>query len=178
GTVDTGRDVSAIPADRTLNDLLVSGEIDCLQSPRVPSSYVAGDPRVRRLFPDVVGAERDYYAATGIFPIMHVVVLRREVHEAHPWVARSLTKALTLAKDDAYRRIYDTSALRFMVPWLTTHVEEARSLLGPDYWSYGVGPNRHALEVFLRYHHEQGLSSVQRTPDELFAPASLESFVI
>ena len=178
GKVDTGLDVSPIPAGKTLSAMLASGEIDALQSPRVPSCFVAGDPRVRRLFPDVVTAEKDYYAATGIFPIMHVVVVRRDVYETHPWVAQSLTKALTLAKDDAYRRIYDTSALRFMVPWLTTHLEEARSMLGEDYWSYGLAENRHVLEAFLRYHHDQGLSRVLRTPDELFAPEATESFVI
>jgi ABC-type nitrate/sulfonate/bicarbonate transport system substrate-binding protein len=178
GKVDTGLDVNPIAAGKTLSAMLASGEIDALQSPRVPSSFVAGDPRVRRLFPDVVAAEKDYYAATGIFPIMHVVVVRRDVYEAHPWVAQSLTKALTLAKDDAYRRIYDTSALRFMVPWLTTHLEEARSFLGEDYWSYGLEPNRQELSVFLGYHHEQGLSKGLHTPDELFAPESVESFLI
>ncbi|MEW2502751.1 MULTISPECIES: ABC transporter substrate-binding protein [unclassified Amycolatopsis] len=178
GAVSTRFDVQPIPADRTLSEMLATGEIDALQSPRIPSSFVAGDGRVARLFPDTVAAEKDYYAATGIFPIMHVVVLRREVHERHPWVAQSLTKALTAAKNEAYARIYDASALRFMEPWLNQHLEDARSLLGPDYWSYGLDANRHVLDVFLRYHHEQGLSARLRTAEELFAPGSTESFVI
>jgi 4,5-dihydroxyphthalate decarboxylase len=176
--VHTGLDVEAIGPDRTLNEMLVAGEIDCLQSPRVPSSFRKGDPRVRRLFADVVTAEQGYFAATRIFPIMHVVVLRRDLHERHPWVAQSMTKALTLARDDAYRRIYDTSALRFMLPWLTAHLEEARVLLGEDYWSYGLEPNRRALEVFLGYHHGQGLSTLTTSADALFAPEAVESFVI
>lgn len=174
GTVD----ISAIPADRTLSEMLVTGEIDALCTPRVPSPFTAGDPRVRRVFPDVVAAEKEYYAATGIFPIMHVVVVRRDVYERHPWVAQSLSKALLAAKDQAYDRIYDTSALRFMLPWLIPQLEEARTLLGEDYWSYGLEPNRENLATFLRYHHEQGLSKRLFAPEELFAPESTEAFVI
>lgn len=174
GTVD----ISAIPAGRTLSEMLVTGEIDALCTPRVPSPFTAGDPRVRRVFPDVVAAEKEYYAATGIFPIMHVVVVRRDVYERHPWVAQSLSKALLAAKDQAYDRIYDTSALRFMLPWLIPQLEEARTLLGEDYWSYGLEPNRENLATFLRYHHEQGLSKRLFAPEELFAPESTEAFVI
>jgi ABC-type nitrate/sulfonate/bicarbonate transport system substrate-binding protein len=166
------------PADRTLAAMLADGEIDALCTPRVPSPFAAGDPRVRRVFPDVVAAEKEYYAATGIFPIMHVVVVRRDVYERRPWVAQSLYKALLAAKDAAYRTLYDTSALRFMLPWLTPQLEEARALLGEDYWSYGIEGNRTTLETFLRYHHEQGLSQRLWTPRELFAPEATESAVI
>jgi hypothetical protein len=179
GKVDVPFDVSPIPADRTLSDMLGTGEIDALFSPRIPSSFVRGDGAVARLFPDTVAAEKDYFAATGIFPIMHVVAIRREVYERNRWVAQSLTKALVEAKAQAYARIYDASALRFMEPWLNVHLEEARALMGEDFWSYGLGPaDRHVLETFLRYHHEQGLSRALRTPEQLFAPESLESFVI
>jgi ABC-type nitrate/sulfonate/bicarbonate transport system substrate-binding protein len=178
GRVDTGLDVRAVPAGSTLSAMLAEGVIDALYTPRVPGPFARGDDRVRRLFPDVVTAEKSYYESTGIFPIMHVVVVRRDVYDAHPWVAQSLSKALTSARDDAYRRIYDSSALRFMAPWLTQQLEDARSLMGADYWSYGLDDNRETLAVFLRYHHEQGLSRKLRAPDELFAPESLESFVI
>lgn len=171
-------EISAIPADRTLSEMLVTGEIDALCTPRVPSPFTAGDPRVARLFPDVVAAEKEYYAATGIFPIMHVVVVRRDVYERHPWVAQSLSKALLAAKDQAYDRLYDTSALRFMLPWLIPQLEEARTLLGEDYWSYGLDANRENLATFLRYHHEQGLSKRLFAPEELFAPESTEAFKI
>ena len=178
GAISTRFEVTPIPPDRTLNEMLHAGEIDAFYGPRIPSSFGRGDGRVRRLFPDMVAAEKDYYASTGIFPIMHVVAIRREVYERHPWVAQSLTKALTIARNQAYERIYDASALRFMEPWLMRHLEEARALLGPDYWSYGLDANRHVLDVFCRYHHEQGLSSARRTPEELFAPEATESFVI
>ncbi|MFF0793924.1 ABC transporter substrate-binding protein [Streptomyces spiralis] len=170
--------ISRIPEDRTLAAMLAEGEIDALCTPRVPSPFVAGDPRVHRVFPDVIAAEKEYYAATGIFPVMHVVVIRRDVYDRHRWVAQSLYKALLAAKDVAYESLYDTSALRFMLPWLTPQLEEARALLGKDYWSYGVEGNRETLETFLRYHHEQGLSARLWRPEELFAPESLESAVI
>ncbi len=170
--------ISRAPQGATLAAMLAEGEIDALCTPRVPSPFAAGDPRVRRVFPDVVGAEKEYFADTGIFPIMHVVVIRRDVYDRHPWVAQSLYKALLAARDEAYANLYDTSALRFMLPWLTPQLEEARELLGRDYWSYGAERNRETLAAFLRYHHEQGLSARLREPEELFAPESLEAAVI
>jgi 4,5-dihydroxyphthalate decarboxylase len=157
--------------------MLAEGEIDAFQGPRVPSSFVPGG-NVRRLFPDPVAAEKEYFARTGIFPIMHVVVVRRDVYEQHPWVAQTLTKALGLAKKKAMAELYDASALRFMLPWLIPGLEEARSLMGEDYWSYGLAANEDNLATFLRYHNEQGLSRRLREPAELFAPESTESFVI
>lgn len=171
-------DVQRIPAGRTLSAMLAEGEIDALYTPRVPSSFVARDPRVRRVFADAVAAEKEYHAATGIFPIMHVVVVRRDVYERYPWVAQSLYKALLRAKDEAFANLYDSSALRFMLPWLNQDLEHARELLGEDYWSYGVTANADALATFLRYHHDQGLSRRLLTPAELFAPESTESAVI
>ncbi|HCA86739.1 MAG TPA: 4,5-dihydroxyphthalate decarboxylase [Streptomyces sp.] len=171
-------DISRIPADRTLSDMLAEGEIDALYTPRIPSPFVARDPRVRRVFRDVVDAEKDYYAATGIFPIMHVVVVRRDVYDRYPWVAQSLYKALLLAKQEAFASLYDSSALRFMLPWLNQDLEQAAALLGDDYWSYGLDANAETLATFLRYHHEQGLSRRMWSPEELFAPESTESAVI
>jgi 4,5-dihydroxyphthalate decarboxylase len=176
GRVDTGLDIRPIPDGATLSHMLADGEIDALHTPRVPSTF--RDPRVERLFPDVVAVEKEYFAATGIFPIMHVVVVRGDIYERHPWVAQSLYKALLAARDDAYARIYDSSALRFMEPWLIQHLEDAKQLLGQDYWSYGVAENRTVLDVFLRYHHEQGLSRKRYEPVDLFAPETLEAFVI
>lgn len=168
----------AIPPGRTLSAMLAEGEIDALYTPRIPRPFVDGDPRVRRLFRDVIAAEQDYYRTTEIFPIMHVVAIRRDVYDRYPWVAQSLYKAFVLAKVDARERLYDSSALRFMLPWLNQHVEQAQELLGTDYWSYGLPANQHTLATFLRYHHEQGLSGRLMRPAELFAPESIESAVI
>lgn len=169
--------IRPVPEGRTLSAMLADGEIDAFQGPRVPSSFVPGGT-VRRLFPDPVAAEKQYFAETGIFPIMHVVVVRRDVYERHPWVAQSLTKALHLAKQKATAELYDASALRFMLPWLIPGLEEARQLLGEDFWSYGLQANEQVLATFLTYHHEQGLSRRRYDPAELFAEESTEAFVI
>ena len=178
GKVDTGLDIRPIPAGATLAQMLAAGEIDALYTPRVPSPFRDRDSRVTRLFDDVVGVEKEYFAATGIFPIMHVVVIRRDVYERHPWVAQSLYKACKIARDDAYTRVYDSSALRFMEPWLIQHLEESRQILGQDFWSYGLASNETNLDVFLRYHHEQGLSRKRYGPADLFAAETSEAFVI
>ncbi|MGY4652372.1 ABC transporter substrate-binding protein [Mycobacterium sp. URHB0021] len=178
GKVDTGLDIRPIQAGTTLSQLLADGDLDALYTPRVPSPFRDGDPRVTRLFPDVVAVEKEYFAVTSIFPIMHVVVIRSDIYERHRWVAQSLYKAFLTARDQAYGRIYDSSALRFMEPWLIQHLEEARILLGQDFWSYGIAENEKALDVFLDYHHQQGLSAVRYKPADLFAAETAEAFVI
>ncbi len=170
--------VTRIGPQQTLAQLLANGEIDAIYSPRVPSTFTSGDSRVRRLFPDVVEVESAYFKVTGIFPIMHLVTIRREVYEANRWIAQSLMKAFLEAKDLAYRRFEDSSALAFTLPWMTLQFEDARARLGEDFWSYGLEANRTTLEAFLGYHHAQGLSSRRVSPDELFAPEALASFVI
>lgn len=178
GKVDTGLDISPIPEGATLSRMLADGEIDALYTPRVPSPFRDRDPRVKRLFDDVVTVEKEYFAATRIFPIMHVVVIRADVYERYRWVAQSLYKACLSARDAAYERIYDSSALRFMEPWLIQHLEESRQQLGRDYWSYGLAENEHVLDAFLGYHHAQGLSRKRYGPADLFAPEVTEAFVI
>lgn len=168
--------VEPIPADRTLVDMLVDGEIDALYAPRTPRPSRPGS--VRTLFADPRSEEERYAAATGIFPIMHVVVLRREVYERHPWTARSLLAAFDKAKALTEARMTETAANSTMIPWLIDELEHARTLLGNDYWPYGLEPNRTTLEVFLRYAHEQGLTERRLEPDELFVPETRESFVI
>ncbi len=170
--------VQAIPADKTLSQMIASGEIDALYTARAPSTFTGGTGPVRRLFPDYPTVERAYYERTRIFPIMHTVVIRRELYEKHPWVAQSLYKAFLKAQKDVYDDLHDTAALKFMLPWLLPHVEETEKLMGRDFWPYGLHSNEHTLSTFLRYSFEQGLSQRQLTPKELFAPESLESFKI
>ena len=133
---------------------------------------------MRRLFENYKDVERDYYRDTGIFPIMHTVVIRRDVYDKHRWVAQALYKALRESQRRTYEDLYVTAALKAMLPWLTHHVEETRAAMGDDYWPYGLEPNRRTLATFLRYHHEQGLSKRLLQPDELFAPEVLEVFKI
>ena len=163
---------------QTLAKMLLNGEIDALQTARMPSTFLSGEGRVRRLFENYVDVEKDYYRRTGIFPIMHTVAIRRELYEQHPWIAQSLHKAFRAAQRKAYDDLYQTAALKTMLPWLIAHVEEARRELGDDFWPYGFHENRAVLATFLRYHFEQGLSQRLLEPEELFAPETLESFKV
>jgi len=170
--------LQAIGPTQTLSQMLADGDIDALYTARAPSSFTRGDGRVRRLFENYAEIERAYWRDTGIFPIMHVIVMRREIYEANRWIAQSLTKAFYAAQQMAYDDLAETAALKSMLPWLVAHVEEARREMGADWWPYGLEPNRKALETFTRYHFEQGLSKRQLGLDELFAPESLEAFKI
>jgi 4,5-dihydroxyphthalate decarboxylase len=170
--------VAQIGEQDTLAAMLRDGKIDALYTARMPSTYHAGGGRVRRLFENYQEVEQGYYRKTKLFPIMHTVAIKRSVYEKHPWVAMSLYKAFVKSQRETYDDLYVTAALKAMLPWLTKHVEDARALMGDDYWPYGFAPNREALATFLRYHHEQGLSKRQLEPEELFAPETLESFRI
>lgn len=171
-------EVAPIPADRTLVDMLVTGEIDALYCPRIPRPLVEGRPEVRRLFADPRREEEQYLAETGIFPIMHTVVLRKDLYEKHPWLAQSMYKAFIEAKRRVEERIVETAASPYMVPWLYDEMERVRRLMGKNFWAYGVHENETALRTFLRYAYEQGLASREMSPTDLFAPETQESYVI
>jgi 4,5-dihydroxyphthalate decarboxylase len=170
--------VQPIGPTQTLAQMLLEGEIDALYTARMPSTYLQGGGRVLRLFENYPDVERAYYRQTRIFPIMHTVAIRREVYEANRWIAQSLTKAFVEAQRITYASLRETAALKGMLPWLNAHVEEAIREMGEDYWPYGLTPNVDTLRTFLRYHHEQGLSKRLVSPQELFAPETLESFKI
>jgi len=167
-----------IPADQTLSQMLARGELDALYSPRIPSTFNSRPKDVRRLFENYPEVERAYYLKTHLFPIMHAVVIRRDVYRAHPWVAQSLFKAFVASQRLVYQDLEETAALKAMLPWLTAHVEDLRRNMGEDWWSYGFAPNRLVIETFLRYHHEQGLSKRRLQPEDLFAPETLDSYKI
>jgi len=168
----------AIPPDKTLSRMLADGEIDALVTARAPSTFHREPDKVRRLFPDYVEIEKQYYRRTRIFPIMHTVVIRRDVYAKNPWVAQSLYKAFAAAKAKALALYDQSAALPAMVPWLLAELEATRREMGEDWWPYGLAPNRQVLDTFLRYHHEQGLSQRRFAPEELFARETLESFKI
>ena len=168
----------SIGTNQTLSRMLADGELDALVTARAPSTFHEEPDKVRRLFPNYVDVEKEYYRRTKIFPTMHTVVIRRDVYAQNPWIAQSLTKAFTEAKARAYELYRQTAALPAMVPWLVAELEEARREMGEDWWPYGLEPNRKALETFLRYHHEQGLSKRLFKPEELFARETLTSFKV
>ena len=170
--------VERIGPQQTLSAMLASGEIDALYTARMPSSYLNGGGKVKRLFGSYVDIEKAYYRKTKIFPIMHTVVIRRDVYEQNRWVAQSLYKAFCEAQAETYKDLYETAALKAMLPWLTAHVEEARAEMGEDFWPYGLEKNYATLDTFLRYSFEQGLSKRKLNPQDLFAPEALETFKI
>ena len=170
--------VEPIGPGQTLSEMLATGEIDALYTPRTPDSFVRGDGAVRRLFDPAGPAEEEYFRRTGIFPIMHVVVLRRDVYESNRWLARSLFDAFTEAKRLCEEGIDQTAAARYMLPWLHDEVARTRAVLGEDYWPYGLDRNTEVLRTFLRYSYDQGLAARKLEPEELFAPETLESVVV
>jgi 4,5-dihydroxyphthalate decarboxylase len=164
--------------DTTLNAMIESGEIDAMMSPRMPTCFLNGSPRVRRLFPNYKQAEMEYFRKTGLFPIMHVMVICRAIYDAHPWVAQSLYKGFCAAKDLCMKELYDTNVLRVSLPWTSAEYEETRALMTADYWPYGIAPNRANLETLHSYLYEQGLIKQRLNLDELFAHETVEAFKI
>jgi len=170
--------VRSIDPTQTLAQLLAEGGIDAIYAPRAPSTLRTRPDAVCRLFEDYAAVEREYYRRTRIFPIMHTVAIRRDVYERNPWCAQALYKAFVAAQRKTYDDLGELAALKTMLPWLPAHVAETRRELGEDWWAYGLAPNRHVLETFLRYHYEQGLSKRLRAPEELFARETLEAFKV
>ena len=166
-----------LAADQGLDNMLVNGEIDALFTAHVPPSARKNPDRVQRLFPDFEEVERNYYARTGIFPIMHTVVIRREVYENNRWIARAIMTAFEQAKAVAMKA-YNASDVFFnaptMIPWFVALREKNRALMGDNYWPYGIEGNRKTLEACLRYHLEQGLLKRSYSVEELFAPDTLD----
>ena len=173
-----GIDVAPVPDGRTLDEMLVSGDIDALYTPRTPRSFASGRPEVARLFTDAPAAEAEYFRRTRIFPIMHVIVIRREVYERDRWIAASLFRAFETARRLAMRGIDETASLRYMLPWLAHEVARTRQIMGEDYWRYGVDPDDPSLDTLLRYSHEQGLASRRWPADELFAPEACDAVIV
>lgn len=170
--------VEAIGPDQTLTRMLAEGEIDALHTARAPSTFYSEPDKVHRLFPNFVEVEKAYFAKTGIFPIMHVVAIRRDIYEKHRWVAQALYKAFVEAQALTYRQLLVSASLKTMLPWQIASVEDTIATLGRDWWPYGIEKNRHVIETFARYHHEQGLSPRQLTVEDMFAPETFAEFRI
>jgi 4,5-dihydroxyphthalate decarboxylase len=153
---------------QTLEALFADGKLDALFSIYFPRLFLQGSPQIVRLFPNHRQVEEDYYRRTGILPIMHTVVIRKDVYRAHPFVGPSLYRAFVAARDHAVAPLYDTDALMVSLPFLIDHIEHSRQVFGSDYWAYGLEPNRPALDALCRYVHEQGLAPRRIKPDDLF----------
>jgi 4,5-dihydroxyphthalate decarboxylase len=164
--------VEAIPADRTLSDMLARGEIMALVSARAPSCLGNGD--VVRLFPDFRALEKEYYRKNRLFPIMHGLAIREDLAAREPWLPASVFKAFSEAKRIAMKEMRDVAALRMTLPWLAAEIDDTIEVMGEDYWTYGFKQNLPELETMTRWSFEQGLAVRHLDPKELFHPATLE----
>jgi 4,5-dihydroxyphthalate decarboxylase len=163
-----------VPGGRTLGQLLATGELDAFIGARRPA-VAGGAAPARRLFPDFRRVERAYYEKTGIFPVMHTVVLKEELAREHPWLPRALYEAFAEAKRRAYQRLADTAVLPYVLPWLVAEVEETRALMGDDPFPYGVSRTRKGVETLAAYSFRQGLAPRRLTMEELFHTSLLDT---
>ncbi|MDA8081421.1 MAG: 4,5-dihydroxyphthalate decarboxylase [Actinomycetota bacterium] len=160
---------------KCLNDMLLAGELDVVMSAHAPRSMEEGDPRMRRILVDYQQAEYEYFQHTKIFPIMHVLAVKKSVLDENPWVAMNLLKAFEEAKRRSVERLFDVTASRFPLPWSRVYADRISELFGDDgYWPYGVEPNRVTLSAFLRFAYDQGVTHKPLEVEDLF-PAGVQS---
>ena len=171
-------EVTSAAEGSDLGEMLDVGEIDALISADVPKCVLEKSPRVGRLFEDYEAAERAYFRRTGIFPIMHTVVVRKELAARRPEIVRAVYDGFCEAKQvmaEQYTKGMTFNNMAVMLPWLSKLVDEDRSLLGEDWWPYGMAANRKAVDAVLRYHHEQGLTKRRLACEDIFLPELLDT---
>jgi 4,5-dihydroxyphthalate decarboxylase len=173
-----GISLSTAP-DRTLDEMLQEGDLDAVLTAHPPASFEAGSPVVTRLFEDYGAVEREYVARTGVFPIMHLIVIRADIHAAYPWMAANLMTSFERAKRHSIEQLREITASRLPLPWVDAYLEQCRHLLfDGEYWPYGVEPNHTTLEKFAQYAYEQGVARRLMDPTELFPAEVLSTFKI
>ena len=155
-------------ADKSLSEMIAAGELDCALIARPPNSFLAGHPDVVRLFPNFLELEEQHFAQSKVFPIMHVIAVKREILKAHPWVARNLYNAFNESKHRSVARLLDPAVSRYPLPWLPTYARHVCDLFGGDPYPFGIEENRPTLELFLQYAHEQGIARRLAKPEEIF----------
>jgi 4,5-dihydroxyphthalate decarboxylase len=161
------------PEGKSLVEMLAEGELDAVMTARAPSCFINGHPNVVRLYEDFRAAEKEYYARTTIFPIMHALGIRNDLAEEHPWLPASVFKAFVKAKRIADAELREVAALKITLPWLRAELESTIEVMGEDFWPYRVEANRHTLETMSRYSFEQGLAVKQLTVEQMFAELAL-----
>jgi 4,5-dihydroxyphthalate decarboxylase len=165
-------------SDKSLSEMLLSGDLDAILTARPPAPYSAGDGRLRRVFENYREVELDYWKRTRIFPIMHLIAMRRDVYERHRWVAMNLFKAFEEAKDRSLARARDITLSFFPLPWMPDIAKSTQSLMGEDFWPYGIEANRTTLEAFAQYAFEQGVCQKRVAVEDLFAPEVRSKFKV
>ena len=156
--------------DKSISQMLLSGEIDAALSARAPDAFIHHPEVVKRLFTNYREVEQEYWQRTQIFPIMHVIAIKRTVYEANPWIARSLMNAFELAKDRSLERAADITASYYPIPWAADYAHASQAILGKDFWPYGFNENASTLEAFTQYAFEHGITSRKMAIDEIFVP--------
>ncbi|OGA14810.1 MAG: 4,5-dihydroxyphthalate decarboxylase [Betaproteobacteria bacterium RIFCSPLOWO2_02_FULL_63_19] len=174
-TLPPGFPLEQSPQGRSLNQMLVAGDLDAVIGARAPSCFIEGDPRVRRLFDDFKSAEKEYFAQSGIFPIMHCLAIRGDVADRHPWLATSLLKAFEEAKRIADQDLEEVAALKIGLPWLAQELAETKAVMGENFWSYGVPDNRKTLDAMVRYAYEQGVAARPLKMEEVFIASTVNT---
>jgi 4,5-dihydroxyphthalate decarboxylase len=167
-------DLKEIPEGKTLSGMLMDGELDAMIVARAPAPFLQNAPNIARLWPDFRTAEEEYFKRTGLFPIMHLVGIRRSLVEKHPWLGPSVLKAFSAAKAIALEEMQDVGISRASLPWLPSDLARSRTIMGPDIWPYGYQANKKAIDCMLRWSVEQGLSDRAVSAEELFAPGTLQ----
>jgi len=165
--------IEKLPEGSNPDTMLVNGELDAVIYPETLPSIAKGDPRVKRLFTNYKAVEVEYYEKTGIFPIMHTVVIKNSILKEHPWVARNLLTAFTKAKEVCYKRMENPRTIA--LAWVMELLEEQKRILGPDPWPYNLKDNYKALKTFIRYHHSQGMIPRPFEVEELFVPSTVDT---
>ncbi len=170
--VPDGITITTGPAGKDESDLLVDRDVDALFHAAEPRAFIERHPKVARLFPDARQTERNYYAKTGIFPIMHAVAIRNVLVEKHAWLPKAIFQAYSESKAMAYTEMTRKWYLRTM-PWFAQELESTRQLMGVDFFPYGIERNRKAVQALLRYTHDQGLAKRRLDVEDIFHPAGL-----
>ena len=165
-------------ADKSLSEMLASGEIDCAIIARPPTCFLKGDPNVVRLYPDYLGMEEEYFARTKVWPIMHIIAMKKAILEDNPWVARSLVNAFQESKRRSLERLLDPAVSRYPLAWLPTYARRMRDMFDGDPFPYGIEENRPTWEQMLLYTYQQGIAHRHATPDELFPKGVMTEIIV
>ena len=165
-------------ADRSLSEMLATGEIDCAIIARPPNCFLEGHPDVERLFPNYHEMEEEYYERTRVWPIMHIIAMKRQILDEHPWVARNLYNAFQESKRRSIERLLDPAVSRYPLAWLPTYARTMRDTFGSDPFPYGIEENRATWEQMALYCHQQGIAHRQYKAEEIFPRGMMTKVVI
>ena len=164
------------PMEHTsLSEMLLKGEVDAVLSARPPNAYLHHPEKIKRLIPNFKEVELAYWKETGIFPIMHVIAIKKEVYEKNRWIAKNLCNGFEQAKNRSIQRAKDITASSFPLPWISEYAENSESIMGDDIWPYGLNGNTKTLEAFTQYAFEQGVTNRKMAVEEIFVPETILS---